>query len=59
MKRKLARSIVFPQNITTFAKNTAHNERRLRKNVYLCRRGGKTVAVTTFNVDSREYIWQR
>ena len=28
----------------TFAKNTAHNERRLRKNAYLCGRGGKSVA---------------
>ena len=26
----------FPRIFTIFAKNTAHNERRLRKNAYLC-----------------------
>ena len=28
----------FPRIFTIFAKNTAHNERRLRKNAYLCTR---------------------
>jgi hypothetical protein len=35
------------KKLTTFAKNTAHIERRLRKNAYLCRRGGKSVADMT------------
>ena len=31
----------------TFAKNTAHSERRFKINAYLCIRGGRTVAVKT------------
>ena len=34
--KKQVRSGRFPQIFTNFAKNTAHNERRLRKNAYLC-----------------------
>ena len=34
--KKQVRSGCFPQIFTNFAKNTAHNERRLRKNAYLC-----------------------
>ena len=34
--KKQVRSGRFPHFFTTFAKNTAHNERRLRKNAYLC-----------------------
>ncbi len=29
----------------TFAKISAHNERRLKINAYLCSRGGRTAAV--------------
>lgn len=31
----------------TFAKNTAHSERRFKINAYLCTRGGRTAAVVT------------
>jgi hypothetical protein len=36
MKKISIRSGIFPRFFTIFAKNTAHNERRLRKNAYLC-----------------------
>ena len=36
MKEKSLRRVRNQEKITTFAKNTAHNERRLRKNAYLC-----------------------
>ena len=35
MKKRI-RNGCFPRIFTIFAKNTAHNERRLRKNAYLC-----------------------
>ena len=38
MKEKTMRSSRIQKNFTTFEKNTAHNERRLRKNAYLCSR---------------------
>lgn len=47
MKRKLARSRRFPQIFITFAKNTAHIERRLKNNAYLCGRDGESVADMT------------
>ena len=31
----------------TFAKNTAHSERRFKINAYLCTRGGRTATVVT------------
>ena len=34
--KKQVRSGRFPKIFTTFAKNTAHNERRLKINAYLC-----------------------
>ncbi len=34
--KKQVRSGRFPRIFTIFAKNTAHNERRLKKNAYLC-----------------------
>ncbi len=51
MKKRI-RNGCFQRIFTIFAKNTAHNERRLRKNAYLCSRGGESVADMTFNVDS-------
>ena len=36
MKEKSIRSGRNKEKMTTFAKNTAHNERRLKKNAYLC-----------------------
>ena len=33
--------------LCTFAKNTAHIERRFKINAYLCTRGGRTAAVVT------------
>ena len=44
MKKRIT-SGRFPRIFTIFAKNTAHNERRLRKNAYLCSRGGESVTV--------------
>ena len=40
MKEKTMRSSRIQKNFTTFAKNTAHNERRLLNFSYLCTRGG-------------------
>ena len=45
MKEKSIRSGRNQEKITTFAKNTAHNERRLLNFSYLCTRGGESVAV--------------
>ena len=56
MKEKSLRRVRNQEKMTTFAKNTAHNERRLRKNAYLCSRGGESVADMFFNVESREYM---
>ena len=56
MKEKSLRRVRNQEKMTTFAKNTAHNERRLLNFSYLCTRGGKSVADMTFNVDSREYM---
>ena len=36
MMKKQITSERFPFFFTNFAKNTAHNERRLKKNAYLC-----------------------
>ena len=47
MKEKTIRSGRNQEKMTTFAKNTAHNERRFKKNAYLCTRGGKSVADMT------------
>ena len=47
MMKKQIKSERFPFFFTNFAKNTAHNERRLRKNAYLCTRGGESVADMT------------
>jgi len=37
----------FEKKMRTFAKNTAHIERRFKINAYLCTRGGRTAAVVT------------
>ena len=49
----------------TFAKNTAHSERRFKINAYLCTRGGRTAAVTIMEAfsffqtdESRQLIWK-
>ena len=35
------------RKMSTFAKNTAHIERRFKINAYLCTRGGRTATVVT------------
>ena len=58
MKEKSLRSGGNQEKMTTFAKNTAHNERRLLNFSYLCTRGGESVA-DMFLMLKVESIWQR
>ena len=58
MKEKSLRRVRNQEEMTTFAKNTAHNERRSLNFSYLCTRGGESV-VDMFLMLKVESIWQR
>ena len=58
MKEKSLRRVRNQEKMTAFAKNTAHDERRLLNFSYLCTRGGESVA-DMFLMLKVESIWQR
>ena len=58
MKEKSLRRVRNQEKMTTFAKNTAHNERRLLNFSYLCNVADNP-SQTCFLMLKVESIWQR